>query len=103
MTHLFPLAAGIVERRGGILIHAAIIARELGIACVNGVSVLVKDVPEGELVTVDGDLGVVTIGSPEFRVRGSTSPESVQVRVYQPELPGTPLNGPASSEVIHPP
>ena len=31
MTHLVPLAAGIVERRGGMLIHGAIIAREMQI------------------------------------------------------------------------
>ena len=37
MTHLVPLAVAVVERRGGMLIHGAIIARELGIPCVNGV------------------------------------------------------------------
>ena len=31
MTHLVPLAAAIVERRGGMLIHGAIIVREMGI------------------------------------------------------------------------
>jgi len=35
MTHLVPLAAAVVERRGGMLIHGAIIARELGLPCVN--------------------------------------------------------------------
>ena len=38
MTHLVPLAGAVVERRGGMLIHGAIIARELGIPCVNGVA-----------------------------------------------------------------
>jgi phosphoenolpyruvate synthase/pyruvate phosphate dikinase len=37
MTFVVPLAAGIVERRGGMLIHGAIIAREYGIPCVTGV------------------------------------------------------------------
>ena len=37
MTHLVPLSSAIVERRGGMLIHGAIIAREIGIPCVNGV------------------------------------------------------------------
>lgn len=31
MTHLAPLACAFVERRGGMPIHGAIIARELGI------------------------------------------------------------------------
>src|SRR5690606_1032544 len=37
MTFVVPLAGGIVERRGGMLIHGAIIAREYGIPCVTGI------------------------------------------------------------------
>jgi pyruvate,water dikinase len=66
MTHLVPLACAIVERRGGMLIHGAIIARELGIPCVNGISNAVDLLEEGEIVTVDGYLGIVTVGTPEF-------------------------------------
>jgi pyruvate,water dikinase len=66
MSHVVPLAAAIVERRGGMLIHGAIIARELGIPCVNGVSDSILSIADGEIVTVDGYLGIVTIGPPEF-------------------------------------
>jgi phosphohistidine swiveling domain-containing protein len=66
MTHLVPLACAIVERRGGMLIHGAIIARELGIPCVNGIVNAVDLLDEGEIVTVDGYLGIVTVGAPEF-------------------------------------
>ncbi|UCE18274.1 MAG: hypothetical protein JSV84_15690 [Gemmatimonadota bacterium] len=66
MTHLVPLAGGIIERRGGMLIHGAIIARELGVPCVNGVPNAVDLLEDGELVTVDGHLGIVTVGEPEF-------------------------------------
>ena len=66
MTHLVPLACAIVERRGGMLIHGAIIARELGIPCVNGVPGVVDALRDGALVTVDGYLGIVTVGPPEF-------------------------------------
>ena len=66
MTHLVPLAAAVVERRGGMLIHGAIIARELGIPCVNGIQAAIDRLPEGALVTVDGDLGIVTIGTTEL-------------------------------------
>ncbi len=66
MSHVVPLAAAIVERRGGMLIHGAIIARELGIPCVNGVSDNILAITNGEIVTVDGHLGIVTIGPPEF-------------------------------------
>jgi phosphohistidine swiveling domain-containing protein len=66
MTHLVPLACAIVERRGGMLIHGAIIARELGVPCVNGIPHAVELLEEGEIVTVDGYLGIVTVGPPEF-------------------------------------
>jgi phosphohistidine swiveling domain-containing protein len=66
MTHLVPLASAIVERRGGMLIHGAIIARELGIPCVNGIPRAVEVLHDGELLTVDGYLGIVTVGAPEF-------------------------------------
>ncbi|MFN0150142.1 MAG: PEP/pyruvate-binding domain-containing protein [bacterium] len=66
MTHLVPLAAAVVERRGGMLIHGAIIARELGIPCVNGIARAVEQLRDGDVVTVDGHLGIVTVGPPEF-------------------------------------
>lgn len=66
MTHLIPLAGAIVERRGGMLIHGAIIARELGIPCVNGVEGAAELLHDGDLVTADGHLGIVTVGPPEF-------------------------------------
>jgi pyruvate,water dikinase len=66
MTHLAMLAAAVVERRGGMLIHGAIIARELGIPCVNGVRDAAQQLRDGDLVTVDGHLGIVTVGPPEL-------------------------------------
>jgi phosphohistidine swiveling domain-containing protein len=66
MTHLVPLAAAVVERRGGMLIHGAIIARELGIPCVNGIARAVEQLRDGDVVTVDGHLGIVTVGPPDF-------------------------------------
>jgi pyruvate,water dikinase len=66
MTHLVPLACAIVERRGGMLIHGAIIARELGIPCVNGIANAVELLEEGQVLTIDGFLGIVTVGAPEF-------------------------------------
>jgi pyruvate,water dikinase len=73
MSHIVPLAAGIVERRGGMLIHGAIIARELGIPCVNGVSDAILSIADDEIVTVDGYLGIVTIGPPEFDLETAPS------------------------------
>jgi pyruvate,water dikinase len=62
MTFVVPLAAGIVERRGGMLIHGAIIAREYGIPCVTGIPDATSLISNGTRVTVDGFLGIVIIG-----------------------------------------
>ncbi|MGD9029287.1 MAG: PEP/pyruvate-binding domain-containing protein [Anaerolineae bacterium] len=63
MTFVVPLAAGVVERRGGMLIHGAIIAREYGLPCVTGVPDAVSLIATGDWVTVDGYLGIVTLDS----------------------------------------
>ncbi len=68
MTHLVPLASAIVERRGGMLIHGAIITRELGIPCVNGIPNATTVIEDGEQLTVDGYLGIVTLGAPDFQM-----------------------------------
>jgi pyruvate,water dikinase len=61
MTFVVPLCEGIVERRGGMLIHGAIIAREYGLPCVTGVPEAASVIRTGERITVDGYLGIVTI------------------------------------------
>jgi pyruvate,water dikinase len=61
MTFVVPLSAGIVERRGGMLIHGAIIAREYGLPCVTGVPEITQWVKTGDTITVDGYLGIVTV------------------------------------------
>jgi pyruvate,water dikinase len=65
MTFVVPLVAGIVERRGGMLIHGAIIAREYGLPCVTGVPSATSLIQTGDSVTVDGYLGIVTVSGRE--------------------------------------
>jgi pyruvate,water dikinase len=62
MTFVVPISSGIVERRGGMLIHGAIIAREYGLPCVTGVPNATSFIRTGDSVTVDGYLGIVIIG-----------------------------------------
>lgn len=59
MTFIIPLVSAIVERRGGMLIHGAIIAREYGIACVTGIPQATTLIRNGDDITVDGYFGLV--------------------------------------------
>ena len=62
MTFVVPLASAVVERRGGMLIHGAIIAREYGLPCITGVPNATTLIQTGDNITVDGYLGIVTLG-----------------------------------------
>jgi pyruvate,water dikinase len=61
MTFVVPLASAVVERRGGMLIHGAIIAREYGLPCVTGVPEATAEIATGDRLTVDGFLGIITV------------------------------------------
>ena len=58
---VFPLIAGLVVERGGMLSHGAIIAREFGIPSVVGVRDATARIPHRALVVVNGDCGTVEI------------------------------------------
>ncbi len=62
-TPLFVPAGGVVVNVGAPQSHAMIVSRELGIPCVPGVTDATRRIPNGSLVTVDGDAGTVTIVS----------------------------------------
>ncbi|SDM38750.1 PEP/pyruvate-binding domain-containing protein [Actinomyces ruminicola] len=58
-TPLFSLAAGVVADAGGPLSHAAIVAREYGIPAVLGADGATAGIRDGDLIEVDGSVGVV--------------------------------------------
>ena len=60
-TPLFRLAAAIVLERGGMLSHGSIVAREFGIPAVTQISRITSIVSNGQIITVDGNNGIVTI------------------------------------------
>lgn len=55
-------ASAIVTDRGGRTSHAAIVSRELGIACVVGTENATKKLKKGMLITVDGSKGTIYKG-----------------------------------------
>jgi rifampicin phosphotransferase len=58
-TPLFPRAGAVVMEVGGLMCHAAVVARELGIPAVFGVTGAIKEFNDDDLVLVDGINGVV--------------------------------------------
>jgi pyruvate,water dikinase len=60
-TPVFAIAAAVVTDTGGVLSHSAICAREFGIPCVVGTQFGTAVIPDGAMITVDGDNGVVRL------------------------------------------
>jgi len=60
-TPVFGRIAGAVLDIGGVMSHAAIVAREYGLPAVIGTGTATKRIRSGDLVRVDADAGIVTI------------------------------------------
>lgn len=58
---LFQKAGAVVTEQGGMLCHAAIVAREEGIPGVVGIGEELSKIANGSLVSVDGDEGTVQL------------------------------------------
>lgn len=75
-------AAAIVTDKGGRTSHAAIVSRELGIACVVGTNTATRHLTIGQDVTVDcsgGEIGIVWQGQLKFKsesIKLDTLPET---------------------------
>ncbi len=71
------LSNGVITEEGGLLSHAAIVSREFNKPCVVGVSRATKILKNRDIVTVNGDLGLI-IGGKNIR--------SVNVKYEEDEL-----------------
>lgn len=60
-NYVLPLVGAIVTDRGGLMSHAAIVAREYGLPGVVGCQVATSTIPNGAMVRVDADKGEVII------------------------------------------
>jgi pyruvate,water dikinase len=62
-TPLFLTAGGLVMEMGGSNSHGAVVAREYGIPAVVGVPEATHKIETGQLITVDGAAGLVTVAT----------------------------------------
>jgi rifampicin phosphotransferase len=60
-TPLFTMATAVVTDIGGPLSHGSIVAREYGIPAVMGTGIATQRICSGQMITVDGDAGTVTL------------------------------------------
>jgi pyruvate,water dikinase len=58
---LFAIAGGLVTNTGGVVSHAAVVAREFGLPAVVGVGGATTTIPDGATVVIDGTTGYVRI------------------------------------------
>lgn len=72
-TGIMSLASGLVVDLGGSASHAAIVAREIGVACVVGTGNGTAVIPDTAMIEIDGSTGSVTILDPEQVPTGSSA------------------------------
>ena len=58
---LFSVAAGLVTNTGGVLSHAAVVAREFGLPAVVGIVGATTTIRDGQLLEIDGIAGTVRL------------------------------------------
>lgn len=58
---LFAVAAGLVTNTGGVLSHAAVVAREFALPAVVGTGDATLRIPDGRLIEIDGTTGSVRL------------------------------------------
>ena len=58
---MLTTAKGLISEKGSLLSHTSIISRELGIPSVVGVKGLLENVESGDIISMDGNTGVIRI------------------------------------------
>jgi len=58
---LYPSISGLLVERGGLLSHSAIVAREMGVPTIVGITGLTKHLHSGMRIRMDGESGTVEI------------------------------------------
>ena len=64
-TAVFSMIAGVVVETGGVVAHAVMISREYGLPCVANLARACDLIPDGAIITVDGQTGRIKIHEPD--------------------------------------
>ncbi len=86
MVPAMKRADGIITDEGGVTCHAAIVSRELGIPCVVGTGKATKILKENEIVTLDGNKGIVYKGKLAKSDKEETAEEQQVMMAQAPIL-----------------
>lgn len=82
---IMKIAKGIITEEGGRTSHAAIVSRELGVACIVGMKNATRLLKTGEVVTMDctKDIGKVYKGSLKFEVKQRrVKPKKTRTKIF---------------------
>ncbi|MBX0293395.1 phosphoenolpyruvate synthase [Haloarcula nitratireducens] len=96
MVPAMKRAAGIVTDQGGMTSHAAIVSRELGVPAVVGADDASERLRDGQIVTIDGDMGTVEQGTEIAETEESTDAGAEQpatAEASQQHSPVKPMTG----------
>lgn len=80
----------IVTDQGGQTSHAAIVSRELGVACVVGAQTATKRIKTGTVITVNGATGEVFRGSIQNTRKTQNTRESDNLTIRRSDVSGSP-------------
>ena len=87
-TQLFSHAVGLVTDIGSITSHGSIVAREYGIPAVLGLGDITKRLVSGQVITVDGDAGTVTVEEGAAPIASMNQPPKSVAPVGAPTFDG---------------
>ena len=88
MVPAMKRASAIITDEGGMTSHASIVSREMGIPAVVGTREATRVLKNGQIVTVDGEKGIVRAGSP---AEGESTRQSDPVESVRPQTPVKPM------------
>ena len=88
MVPAMKRAAAIVTDEGGMTSHASIVSREMGVPAVVGTQNATEVLQNGQLVTVDGEMGIVRQGSSDA---DHTPTEPDPFEAVRPQTPVKPM------------